>query len=107
MSGDWLCLSPLGAPAQGTGPFPHTWCTGSVCAEVRSQGASHPTSPQSPSPAGNSAQGGQPPQGRLLASGVGSKVGGTSPVLSREQGTAVGTCVGSMFFDASVMIFKQ
>lgn len=101
--GEWglaLYPSPLGVPAQGTGPFSHMLHTDCICAGAEGcREPVTPTSSQGPSPAGDVAHVGrrasrQPPQGRVLASSVGSRMGGTSPVLSsREEGTGTGTCV--------------
>lgn len=80
-------------------PLPHTRLTD--CAYVRGGGmrvqglAPHLT----PGPMGEGLQ------GRVLASSVGNRMG----VLGsrREEGLDWGTCNGCMFFEASIMIFKQ
>lgn len=44
-------------------------------------------------------------QGRVLASNVGNRMGALGS--HREEGLDWGTCSGCMFFEASIMIFKQ
>lgn len=114
MSGEWLFIFPLwGPPAQGTGPFTVHVSQTAYVQGVRGAGSQppppHPRTPPQPVTYHTVGRrvGRRPPQGRVLASGVGSKMGGSSPVLSRGPGLESGHVLGCMFFEASIMIFKQ
>lgn len=81
---------PWGSPAQGTGSSSHMGHTDCYVQGVRGAGSRSPYLIPGPLLSGDLAHGGrraggQPPQGRVLASGVGHTMGGTSPVLSSRE----------------------